>query len=96
MKNPYDLIVKPLITEKTLKLVEAGKYTFEVMKGANKTEVKKAIEEIFEVEVQKVNLVKVPKKEVHFGRFKGYKPAVNKAIVTLEKGDIKLNQIFEV
>lgn len=96
MKNPYDLIVKPIITEKTVKLVEEKKYTFEVAKDANKTEVKKAIEEIFEVKVEKVNLVKVPKKQVRFGRFTGFKPAVNKAVVTVSEGEAKLNEIFEV
>lgn len=96
MKNPYDLIVKPIITEKTVKLVEEKKYTFEVAKDANKTEVKKAIEEIFEVKVEKVNLVKVPKKQVRFGRFTGFKPVVNKAVVTVSEGEAKLNEIFEV
>ena len=46
MKTTYDILVRPLITEKTMKLVEEGKYTFEVKQGSNKVEVKKAVEEI--------------------------------------------------
>ena len=49
MKTVYDVIRKPIITEKTSQLVEEGKYTFEVMQGANKTEVKEAVEKIWNV-----------------------------------------------
>ena len=55
MKTTYDILVRPLITEKTMKLVEEGKYTFEVKQGSNKVEVKKAVEELFKVEVTAVN-----------------------------------------
>lgn len=94
MKNPYDIIVRPLITEKATKLVDEGKYTFEVMAGVNKIEVKNAIEEIFKVDVVDVNIINVRKKERRVGRFSGYRPAVRKAIVTLQKGQTL--DVFEV
>ncbi len=89
MKNPYDVIVKQIITEKTTKLAEENKYTFEVAKGANKIEVKNAIEEIFEsknVKVKSVKMINVRKKPHRMGRYEGFKPAVHKAIVTLHDG----------
>ncbi|HKM29749.1 MAG TPA: 50S ribosomal protein L23 [Bacilli bacterium] len=94
MKNPYDIIVKPLITEKTTKLVEARKYTFEVMQGVNKVEVKQAVEEIFKVKVTKVNILNVRKKERRVGKHAGFCPAVRKAIVTLAEGQTL--DVFEV
>lgn len=94
MKNPYDVIVKPLITEKSTKLVESRKYTFEVMQGANKVEVKKAIEEIFKVNVIQVNMINVRKKERRVGKYEGFRPAVRKAIVTLAEGQTL--DVFEV
>ncbi|MFY9422940.1 MAG: 50S ribosomal protein L23 [Bacilli bacterium] len=94
MKNPYDIIVRPLITEKTMKLVEDGKYTFEVMPDVNRIEVKNAIEEIFNVDVVSVKIINVRKKERRVGRFSGYRPAVKKAIVTLEEGQTL--DVFEV
>ena len=91
MKSPYDVIVKPIITEKTMKMIEVegckyGKYTFEVAQGANKVEVKQAVEFVFNVEVKDVNIINVRKKQRRMGRYEGYCPAVRKAIVTLEKG----------
>lgn len=94
MKNPYDIIIRPLITEKATKLVDEGKYTFEVMPGVNKIEVKKAIEEVFKVDVVSVNIINVRKKERRVGRYSGYRPAVRKAIVTLQKGQTL--DVFEV
>lgn len=91
MKSPYDVIVKQIITEKTMKMVETedcayGKYTFEVAQGANKVEVKKAVEQVFNVKVKDVNIINVRKKARRMGRYEGFTPAVRKAIVTLEKG----------
>ncbi|HHZ18600.1 MAG TPA: 50S ribosomal protein L23 [Acholeplasmataceae bacterium] len=86
MKNPYDIIVRPLITEKTTKLTDGGKYSFEVQKDVNKIEVKKAVEEIFNVNVVSVNIINVRKKRRRVGRHEGFTPAVRKAIVTLQKG----------
>ena len=86
MKTVYDVIRKPIITEKTSQLVEEGKYTFEVMQGANKTEVKEAVEKIWNKKVVNVNIVNCPRKERKVGRYAGLRPQVRKAIVTLEKG----------
>ena len=55
MKTPYDVILKPVISEQSMEDAQAKKYTFKVAVDANKTEVKNAIEEIFDVEVAKVN-----------------------------------------
>lgn len=91
MKSPYDVIIKPIITEKSMKLVEVegckyGKYTFEVAQGANKVEVKKAVEVVFDVKVKDVNIINVRKKQRRMGRYEGFCPAVRKAVVTLEEG----------
>ena len=94
MKNSYDIIKRPLITEKGTKLIDEGKYTFEVMAGVNKIEVKNAIEEVFKVNVVKVNIMNVRKKERRVGKYQGFRPAVRKAIVTLQKGQTL--DVFEV
>ena len=94
MKPNYEIIVRPLITEKTMKLVEEGKYTFEVKQGANKVEVKKAVEELFKVEVTAVNMMNTLRKKRRVGKYEGLRPAVQKAIVTLAKGQ-KLD-VFEI
>ena len=59
MKTPYDVIIKPVISEKSMEDAQAKKYTFKVAVDANKTEVKNAVEEIFDVEVKKVNIMNV-------------------------------------
>ena len=94
MKPNYEIIVRPLITEKTMKLVEEGKYTFEVKQGANKVEVKKAVEELFKVEVTAVNMMNTLRKKRRVGKYEGLRPAVQKAIVTLAEGQ-KLD-VFEI
>lgn len=94
MKNPYDVIKRPLITEKTSKLIEQRKYTFEVMQGVNKIEIKEAVEKVFDVTVTAVNVINVRKKERKVGKYQGLRPAVRKAIVTLAEGQ-KLD-VFEV
>ena len=94
MKNAYEIIKRPLITEKTTKLIEDRMYTFEVMQGANKIEVKEAVEAIFKVKVEAVNIINVRKKERKVGKYEGLRPAVHKAIVKLAEGQ-KLD-VFEV
>ena len=94
MKTTYDILVRPLITEKTMKLVEEGKYTFEVKQGSNKVEVKKAVEELFKVEVTAVNMMNTLRKKRRVGKYEGLRPAVQKAIVTLDEGQ-KLD-VFEI
>lgn len=94
MKYSYDIIKRPLITEKTTYLVEKGKYTFEVMQGVNKVEIKKAIEELFDVNVVSINVINVRKKARRVGKYDGYTAAVRKAIVTLQEGQTL--DVFEV
>ncbi|MBO7079162.1 MAG: 50S ribosomal protein L23 [Bacilli bacterium] len=94
MKKNYDIIVRPLITEKTTKLIEENKYTFEVKQGSNKVEVAKAVEELWQVKVVAVNMINTQRKTRRVGKYEGLRPAVQKAVVTLAKGD-KLD-VFEL
>ena len=68
MKTPYDVIIKPVISEKSMDDAQAKKYTFKVDPRANKTQVKLAVEEIFNVEVAKVNIMNVQGKVKRMGR----------------------------
>lgn len=87
MSNARDIIIRPIITEKSMKLQDTdNKVTFEVKRGSNKTEVKIAIEEIFNVKVTKVNVINELAKAKKVGQHSGFKPAVSKAIVTLAEG----------
>lgn len=92
MSNARDIIIRPIITEKSMKLMDAdNKVTFEVAKGSNKTEVKQAIEEIFNVKVEKVNILNVKPKKKRMGKYVGKTKAVRKAIVKVAAGqDINL------
>ena len=67
MTNLYDVIVRPVITERSMATTEAKKYTFEVLPGANKAEVKKAVEQIFGVKVASVNTINVHPKAKRLG-----------------------------
>lgn len=89
-----EIIKKPIITEKSMLLVEnENKYTFSVDKRANKIQIKKAVEELFNVKVVKVNKINTLPKKKRVGQHQGFKPAVTKAIVTLAEGS-KI-EIFE-
>lgn len=83
MKNAYDVIITPVITEQSMDIAADKKYTFKVAPTANKTQVKLAVEEIFGVEVAKVNIMNYDGKLKRMGRFAGYTPSYKKAIVTL-------------
>ena len=85
MKN-FDIIIRPVITEKTMADMEEDKYTFEVAKKSNKSEIKKAIEEIFSVKVAKVNTMNMTGKVKRQGMNFGKRPDWKKAIVTLAPG----------
>lgn len=85
MKN-FDIIIRPIITEKTMADIEEDKYTFEVAKKSNKSEIKKAIEEIFSVKVAKVNTMNMTGKVKRQGMNVGKRPDWKKAIVTLAPG----------
>ncbi|MEK7190109.1 MAG: 50S ribosomal protein L23 [Patescibacteria group bacterium] len=81
------LLVKPLVTEKITYLQSDGKYGFEVLPVANKQEVKKAIEAIYNVHVVKVHMINCLGKKVRYGRMSGKRKDRKKAIVTLKKGE---------
>jgi large subunit ribosomal protein L23 len=87
--NLFDVIRRPILTEKNTFLMTEGKYTFEVAHEANKKLVKDAVEQIFGVNVTAVNIINVPRKRVgtrRTSRRAGFKPAQKKAIVTLLQG----------
>lgn len=86
MKSVYDIIKRPIITEKSNVLVNELQYTFEVAVDANKVEIKNAVEEIFGVKVVAVRTVNVHRKPKRLQRYEGFKSAYKKAIVKLEKG----------
>lgn len=94
MRSPHDIIIKPIITERSMDDMAFGKYTFAVDKRANKSEVKKAVESVFGVKVEKVNtmnmLGKIKKQGAHSGR----RPSWKKAIVKLT-ADSKKIEFFE-
>ena len=84
MKSPYNIVKRPIITEKSMELIEENKYTFEVDKNANKAEIKHAIEAIFEgVKVKKVRTLNFTGKKVRTRYGYGKKADWKKAYVTL-------------
>ena len=89
-KNPRDVIIRPVVSEKSYNLIDQGKYTFEVAPGSNKTEIKQAVEVIFNVKVASVNTLnrigKTKRTRLGMGRRKDTK----RAIVTLKSGSIDL------
>lgn len=93
--NAYEIIIRPIMTEKSLAGTENKVYTFEVAKNANKTHVKLAIEELFNVEVAKVNIANTKKKPKRLGKYSGFKSGYRKAIVTL-KADSATISAFEM
>lgn len=94
MKTAHDIIVAPIITEKSIDGVESKRYTFKVAVDANKAEIKAAVEEIFGVKVDKVNTLNVRGQEKRMGRYSGYTAAWKKAVVTLKK-DSKSIEFFD-
>ena len=93
-KAAQDIILRPIITENSMDGIADRKYTFEVAKDANKIEIAKAVEELFEVKVAKVNTINVDGKLRRYGRFEGYTASRKKAIVTLTE-DSKTIEFFD-
>jgi large subunit ribosomal protein L23 len=89
-KDPRDVIIKPIVSEKSYNLIDSGKYTFEVDPRSNKTEIKQAIEHIFKVEVATVNTMnRIGKtRRTKFGI--GKRKDTKRAIVTLKSGSIDI------
>ena len=85
--HPYDIIEQSLMTEKGSYLLAEDKYAFRVARGANKTQIKQAVEKAFEVRVTAVNVMNVRGKQRRWGRREVTKPTWKKAIVTLAPGD---------
>ena len=83
MKMAQDIIIKPIITEESMKGAADRKYTFQVAKDANKIEIAKAVEELFGVEVEKVNTISVRGKFRRQGRVGGFTASSKKAVITL-------------
>ncbi len=94
MKLAQDIIIKPIITEESMKGAADRKYTFQVAKDANKIEIAKAVEELFGVKVSKVNTISVKGKFRRQGRVGGYTASSKKAIITLT-ADSKGIEFFE-
>lgn len=94
MKTGYDVLIQPLITEQTMDLSAQKKYVFKVDARANKTQVRQAVEEIFGVAVDKVNVMNVSGKTKRMGRTLGKTASYKKAVVTLTK-DSKEIEIFK-
>lgn len=90
----HDVIIRPVLTEKSYAGIEKKRYTFVVAKSANKTEIKKAVEEVFGVQVESVNTMNVRGKLKRMGKNQGYTPAYKKAIVQLKK-DSKGIEFFD-
>jgi large subunit ribosomal protein L23 len=87
MFDPRKIIIRPILTEKALKLREYNQYVFEVKKDANKIDIKRAVEELFKVKVEKVRTINVRGKPKRMGLFEGRTSSWKKAIVTLKEGE---------
>ncbi|MDR1354070.1 MAG: 50S ribosomal protein L23 [Oscillospiraceae bacterium] len=94
MSDVYDVIVKPIITEDSIKRLQEKKYTFEVARDANKIEISRAVAEIFGVKVKTVRTMNVRGRQKRVGRHVGFRSDWKKAIVTLT-ADSKGIEFFE-
>lgn len=80
-------IKQPILTDKTIRLTESRKYSFLVNLDSNKSEIKIAIENLFQVKIIKINTCNLPRKKKRVGKFAGWKAQYKKAIVTLSEGE---------
>lgn len=94
MKTAQDIIIAPVITEKSMSGIAAKKYTFKVSKDANKIEIADAVESIFKVKVAKVNTISVRGRSRRMGRYEGKTASWKKAVVTLT-ADSKTIEFFD-
>ena len=91
--HPSEVLIRPVVSEKSYGQVARNQYTFKVHQDAHKTQVRQAVEELFDVKVERVNIVKVQAKPKRRGLYKGTRPGWKKALVQLRDGDTI--EIFE-
>jgi large subunit ribosomal protein L23 len=91
--HPNEVLLAPVVSEKSYALITQRKYAFKVHKDAHKTQVRQAVEQLFDVKVEDVNIVKMPAKPKRRGMYRGTRPGWKKAIVQLREGDTI--EIFE-
>ena len=84
--HPQEILLAPVVSEKSYALIDDGKYAFRVHKDAHKTQVRQAVEELFDVKVARVNIVQVRAKPKRRGTIRGIRPGWKKAIVELKPG----------
>ena len=82
------VVLAPVVSEKSYAASTRGTYTFKVHPDAHKTQIRQAVEQLFEVHVERVNVIKVPAKPKRRGTFKGTRPGWKKAVVQLRAGDV--------
>jgi large subunit ribosomal protein L23 len=85
--HPNEVLLAPVVSEKSYSYIGQNKYTFKVHQDAHKTQVRQAVEELFDVKVTNVNIVKVQPKPKRRGMFRGTRPGWKKAIVQVRQGD---------
>ncbi len=93
-QKSYQILIKPIVSEKGTALAGSGKYVFAVMRSANKSEIKKSVQVTYDVDVESVKIIKVPGKFRRYGRTMGRTSSWKKAIVTVRKGQ-KIPGIIE-
>ena len=81
------VLIAPIVSEKSYAATVTGQYTFKVHQDAHKTQIRQAVEELFDVHVESVNVIKMPAKPKRRGLYKGVRPGWKKAVVTLRAGD---------
>jgi large subunit ribosomal protein L23 len=91
--HPNEVLLAPVVSEKSYSLIEEGKYVFRIHPDAHRTQVRQAVEELFNVHVEGVNVLKVQSKPKRRGLTKGIRPGWKKAIVQLREGETI--EIFE-
>jgi large subunit ribosomal protein L23 len=91
--HPSQVLLAPIVSEKSYAATTTGRYTFKVHPGAHKTQIRQAVEEMFDVHVERVNVIKVPAKPKRRGLIKGTRQGWKKAVVQLRAGDTI--EIFE-
>jgi large subunit ribosomal protein L23 len=85
--HPNEVLLAPVVSEKSYSLITDGKYTFKVHQDAHKTQIRQAVEQLFDVKVERVNIVKVQSKPKRRGLYRGRRPGWKKAVVQLREGE---------